>query len=97
MRRTEEEGRVPEHAAMFWFVVKQALSHAEITEPPSSSAGSVCSTDNVREEGIPLLSNQTAKKSKTPPPQYIVDLAKTSSTSEEEEREPLDPGYKSEL
>ena len=86
---------------ILWFVVKQALTHAEIMDLPSSSAGSVCSTENVMEEGIPLLSKQTAKKencseSKTPSPQYIVELVETSSTFDEE-GEPLDPRDASEF
>jgi hypothetical protein len=40
-----DEGQVPENKVMFWFVIKQALSHAEITDLPSASAGSECSTE----------------------------------------------------
>ena len=96
----DDEGQIPENAVMFWFVVKQALSHAEITDLPSSSASSVYSIENVREEDIPLLSKQTAKKqtskkqtakeSKTPPSQDIVDSVESSSTSNDEDGEPLD-------
>lgn len=98
----EDEGQVPEKALMFWFVVIQALSQTEITDLASSSAGSVCSTNSAVKEGVPLLSKQTnkkqtAKSSKPPPSQCIVDLLETSSDPEEdEEGEPLDPGDESE-
>lgn len=55
-KHEEDEGQVPESAVMFWFVIKQALTHAEITDLPSSSASSVCSIEHVMEESIPLLS-----------------------------------------
>ena len=47
---------------MLWFVVKQALAHAETMNQRSSSAGSVCSTENVTGEGILLLRKLLRKK-----------------------------------
>ena len=47
----QDDGQVPVNAVMFRYVVKQALYHVEITDLPSSSEGSVYSTENVMEEG----------------------------------------------